>query len=347
MNILFVAGPGRSGTTAFAQYLNRHPGILVCRERYKFIPKEITPGLFAFDRILDHREGETNQPRGYHAGLLAKKEPEKLEWIGDKNPGYVNDFRTLHTNNPGARFVVMHRPAEEVAESYDARSKNPDDAWLGGKNGFELGVRDWNAAMKKTREFAESDMNPNVLIVGYHDFFYRNESFIPLISRFLDIEFDEAVRRSWRRMSLRFEEKRRDKEPLDGKQAKFIAKNKDHAAEAWVLDRIERQWSELGDADDAPDRRPNSGKKPSRTMDGSLEQELRKRLRERNRRIEELEGGLLEERVKARRLEQRNRTLELKIEELERRGQSSQASILNELPEKLGRLKDALSKRFR
>lgn len=158
MNILFVAGPGRSGTTAFAQYLNQHPGILVCRERYKFVPKKITPEHFAFERILDFREGETNQPREYHAALLGKKDAGKVEWIGDKTPGYVKSFKALLKNNPGARFVVMYRPVEEVAESYDARSKSPDDPWLGGTNGFELGVREWNAAMKKTCNFVESGL---------------------------------------------------------------------------------------------------------------------------------------------------------------------------------------------
>ncbi|MDQ3508703.1 MAG: sulfotransferase [Actinomycetota bacterium] len=343
MNTLFVAGPGRSGTTAFAQYMNRHPGVLVCRERYKFIPKKITPELFTFERILDYREGETNLPREYHANLLGKKEPGKVEWIGDKAPGYVKSLGALQKNNPNARFVVMHRPIEEVAESYDERSKSPDDPWLGGKDGFEMGVREWNAAMKKTREFAESASSPNVLIVSYHGFFYRNEAWIPLLSQFLGLEFDDAVRRSWRRMSLRFEERRRDKEPLDERQARLIAKNKNHAAEEWILKRIERQWEELEETSGAGAARPPSGEGGNRTKGDPSEGELRKRLRERKRRIEELESSLLEERGEARSLARQNQRLELRVRGLERL-QTGRSNEPGGVARWLNIVKDGLSK---
>ena len=32
---LFVCGCARSGTTAFGDYLNQHPEVLLCQERYK------------------------------------------------------------------------------------------------------------------------------------------------------------------------------------------------------------------------------------------------------------------------------------------------------------------------
>ncbi len=342
MKPLFVAGPGRSGTSAFTRYLNQHPEIMVCLERYKFIPTEVTPAHFAFDRILDYRKRETNLLEKHYVNLVSRKDPENLKWVGDKTPGYVRNFVPLLKNNPGARFVVMYRPIEEVAESYDARSKNPEDSWLGGKNGFELGVRDWNNAMNKTREFIESDLNPEVLVVSYHDFFYRNESFIPLISRFLDLEFGESVRRSWRKISLQHDERRRDKEPLSEEQARYIEENKNHAAEEWILSRMEKQWEGLEDAGDTPPR-----ERPRTADDESLEQKLRRRLEARKQRIEELKGGLIEERGKTHRLEQQNRKLELKVRELEQRGQSTQAPMSRGLLGKLARLKDALSKRLR
>jgi hypothetical protein len=86
---LFVAGCQRSGTTAFAECLNLHPRILLDVERYRSIPaRTITPELFTFERILDYRE-ETIRPREYYEELLFRKEPEKLEWIGGKNPNYL------------------------------------------------------------------------------------------------------------------------------------------------------------------------------------------------------------------------------------------------------------------
>ena len=60
------------------------------------------------------------------------------------------------------------------------------------------------------------------------------------------LEFDEPVTRSWQEASLGFESKRQSKEPLSEEQQSFIQKHADRAAEAWILDRIEKQWREPG-----------------------------------------------------------------------------------------------------
>lgn len=249
--LLFVGGPSRSGTTALADYLNLHEEILLCMERYKYVSDAVDPGFFALDRITDYEPGQgkqsgaqTNTPREYHEDLVAGKDPDRLKWIGDKYPNYVRRLNTLWRKNPGAKFILTYRPVEEVAESYEKRSKNPDDPWLGGRAGFEIGVRDWNIAMRETRDFIEGFVNAPVLIVGYHDFFYRNEEFVTLISRFLDLEFDAAVRRAWRDASQGFESGRREKEPLSKEQTAFIEEHKDHEVERWILARIARQWEE-------------------------------------------------------------------------------------------------------
>ncbi|WP_160309611.1 sulfotransferase family protein [Rubrobacter aplysinae] len=341
MNILFVAGPGRSGTTAFANYLNQHPRLLICRERYKFLQPEITPDLFSFDRILDYREGETNLPKSYHEELLAGKSPDELAWIGDKTPSYVRNLGKLHKNNPGSRFIVLYRPIEEVAESYDARSKNPEDAWLGGKNGFELGVRDWNIAMKKTRQFVEGPRDPELLIISYHDFFSRSESCIPLVSRFLEIEFDDEVRRAWEKMSRSFENRRRRKEPLSQEQARYIQENKDHETEAWVLDRIQRQWDdpELPFRSTLPAQQEHQGKTEAGTEQttsqkaaprGPNPQQLKQR-------IVTLEQSLEKEQDKTQYLEARLRSLEIQVKEM--RG-STGSRLLKRLDSLRGRLLD-------
>lgn len=192
-----------------------------------------------------YEKRDTNRRRRVHAELVSQKDPEKLKWMGDKFPQYTKSLGLLSENNPGANFIITYRPVEEVAESFEARSKNPEDAWLGGKDGFKLGIEDWNRAMRRTRDFIESGVNPNVLVVSYHDFFHRNEECIPLISRYLDLEFDDAVRSTWNEASQEFENKRRSKEPLDEEKQSFIEKHADREAEAWILDRIEKQWDEL------------------------------------------------------------------------------------------------------
>ena len=297
MNLLFVAGCQRSGTTAFTDYLNLHPEVLICRERYKWAPKAVIPELFTFERVLDYGEGETNVPREHHARLLAGKDPGRLRWIGDKNPGYVNWLGLLSENNPGARFIVLYRPVEEVAESWEARSRNPRDEWLGGKNGFEMGVRAWNQALRNTWEFVESGLNSNVLIVSYHDFFYRNEACVPLISHFLEIKFDETVRGSWGEMSRRFEEERRSKKSLSEEQASFIRRNKDYNAEEWILRRIEAQWEEVG----------------PRGVPGTSALETLKL----ERRVAELEDALAKDSRRARHLKERVQSLEHQLRKVE------------------------------
>lgn len=245
VNMLFITGPGRSGTTAFAEYLNRHPEILVCIERYKHIGSRVSPSLFTFDRILDYRDGETNVSTERHEKLLGKKDPRKLKWIGDKAPGYAKTLQALSENNAGAHFAVMYRPIEEVAESYEARSRNPNDRWLGGKDGFEIGIREWNEAMRNTRRLIKSGMDSKVLLVDYHAFFYDNESCIPLVSQFLDIEFGDSIRESWRKTSSNFEDRRRHKEPLSDEQQALISQNKDHEIDEWARKRIQKQWNLL------------------------------------------------------------------------------------------------------
>ena len=250
LNYLYIGGPSRSGTTALTSYLNRHPEMMICRERFKWIPrKDVTPQVFTFERILDFEDGyekrDTPRRKQVHEELVGSKDSGKLRWMGDKYPGYVRRLDVLSENNPGASFILTYRPVEEVAESFEARSRNPEDAWLGGKEGFRLGVEAWNKAMQHTRDFIQSGVNPNVLVVGYHDFFYRNEEFMPLVSRFLDLTFDEAVLRAWKEESRSFEEERREKEPVDEEQQALIDEYADREAEAGVLRRIEQQYEEF------------------------------------------------------------------------------------------------------
>lgn len=249
-NYLYIGGPARSGTTALTKYLNEHPEVLICRERFKWIPRrEVAPEIFTFERILDFEDGyekrDTPRRKQVHEDLVGRKDPDRLRWMGDKFPGYVRTLDTLSENNPGASFILTYRPVEEVAESYEARSNNPDDEWLGGRDGFWLGIDAWNKAMQRTRDFIESGTNPNVLVVSYHDFFYRNEECMPLISRFLSLEFDESVLEAWRNESQSFESQRREKEPMSEEQQALIDEYADREAEAAVLQRIEQQYGEF------------------------------------------------------------------------------------------------------
>ena len=297
--LLFVCGCDRSGTTTFADFLNSHPEVLVCQERFKAtIPQEqITPELFTFARILDFRPGETENPiwkNGkeffveYHKELVAGKDPERLRWIGDKNPNYIRRLELIAGNNPGARFVVMYRPIEEVAESWEARAKDPEDHW-NSKRGFERAVNTWNSALRNTRWFVEHSLAPRLLVVNYHDFFDRPERVTPLISDFLGLEFDESMTAVWAERSAEFRKGRRPKGKLSPEQRAYIEEHADRAAEAWILDRIEKQWG-------TPDvyARRNSRRALTETMDRMEAKTWRLQ-----RRVKDLEANLARRRREA------------------------------------------------
>jgi hypothetical protein len=236
---LFVAGCQRSGTTAFAEYMNVHPEVLLLRERYKFIPHEVTPELLSFERILAYSAGETNVPEEQYVELLERKDPQKLRWIGDKNPDYYSFFGRLVRQNPGARFIILYRPLEDVAESFDTRARDPEDHRPAHFD-LQKAVKVWNNALNRTRAFAE-DPGARLLVLDYHDFFYHNETCVPLISHFIEIALDEHVLADWKERSAAFEENRRRKSILTEEQKNFLQRKKDHEAEEWILKRIEDQ----------------------------------------------------------------------------------------------------------
>lgn len=323
MNVLFVAGPARSGTTALTDYLNVHPQILVCRERYKFAIPGITPDYFTPEKVLGSRKGETSMPAAPDAGLFERKDLSEVVWIGDKNPNYVSSMALLLKNNPGARFILTYRPVEEVAESHDERARDPRGSWLKGQNGFEVGVRAWNTAMRKTRRFIEGGLEdglrPNALIISYHDFFgERQEDCARLLSRFLDLDFDDEIVAAWRTTSSSFEGERREKDPPTDEQQAYLDANKDTAAEAWVLNRLEGQWKELDVEAEASGRRVVREVADSGLLEAQAEEEARaeeiKRLRHRVRRLQE---NLARERRAKRRLRLRASNLEQRLEDIE------------------------------
>lgn len=329
MRPLFVTGCQRSGTTAFAEYLNDHPEVLVCRERYKYIPRQVTFDHFSFERILKYSKSETNVPEEQFVQLLSRKDPARLKWLGDKNPDYYKLFRRLLRQNPGAHFIVLYRPLEEVAESFESRAKDPKDHWPVHYD-FERAIMLWNLALTRTREFIESDQGGNVLIIDYHDFFYRNKTCAPLISRFLDLELDDTVLESWRNRSMRFGRTRRRKNELNKEQISLIQNNKDHAVEKWILNRIERQSS-------APElflAKHSSAPLPSPQRSGPKDQEQH---------IEDLRRRLKVACRKADELARQNCRLIRKRQELEEQLRAIQSSRSWRLLRALGRVKARLT----
>jgi chondroitin 4-sulfotransferase 11 len=246
---LFVCGCDRSGTKALTDYLNHHPQILVCQERSGTKQRgEITLDLPMFERILHSLQEETADPAPDndadrlikpHAELLASRDPARLRWIGASYSDYVRRMESVAAHNPGARFIVVYRPIEEVAESWEPKDADDNQSR---SNGFGRAVKTWNRSLQGTRRFIRSSLVPRVLLVSYHDLLYRTETIVPLISRFLGLEFDESVTAD----EALQPERVRSEETLGKGKRSLIQKHANRAAEAWILDRIERQWKKPG-----------------------------------------------------------------------------------------------------
>ena len=316
---LFVIGSSRSGTTALTDYLNQHEEILICRERYKRVPEQIDPSLLTYDRILDYkpqrRGGETNIPREHHVELLDRKNPAKLKWIGDKQPAESRRYRAISENNPGAHFLITYRPIEEVVESFEDRTKELDNPVFGGKDGVKMGVAEWNRAMTSAREYLETYDEPNGLIISYHDFFYRKEDYVPLLSEFLEIDFDDSILEAWANTSREFENRRRKKEPTTEAKAKYINENKDHDVDEWMLERIARQWSEPGLYKQSVGRE-RSRQKLAAALANQLQQERAdtRELQQLERRSKQLEAEMRAERKRVKTAGEKHRNLNAKME---------------------------------
>lgn len=133
---LFVAGVGRSGTTAILDVLAAHPEVAMGVERFKGLwgdLDQLGPELFARDRFFDFEDGLTNlRPqdgrrwRDHYARMSAKWDTAR--YVGDKMTAVR--IQKIWRRQPEARFVCIVRDIEEVAHSWHARARDAGDrAW--------------------------------------------------------------------------------------------------------------------------------------------------------------------------------------------------------------------------
>jgi hypothetical protein len=174
---LFALGLARSGTTALAGLLSSHPHIGLGIERYKDLYRQDEPlvdeRLFERDRFFDFSDGWTNivpdlDPawRAHYAALEAKW--DDLHYVGDK----LVSVRIQHiwSSMPQARFVCIVRSVTEVAASWEARARNPEDAAWSARRGARRSVRQWNQATRRIRRALRQ--HPDRVVVVEHAAFF-------------------------------------------------------------------------------------------------------------------------------------------------------------------------------
>jgi hypothetical protein len=186
---LFIGGPARSGTTAFAQLINRHRRIAIGIERYKFIypnasrRAEIGPQLFEAGRFFRFDPSETNIGPARLGPLdVFQRKFAAAVYRGDKIPHIMRYRRIIDKALPGSRFIIMYRDVNRICSSWNQRALNSQDHWAE-KNDFRVAVTAINtelsAAVRFQRKFPH-----RCLIVRYENIF--GSAAVETMQRILD-----------------------------------------------------------------------------------------------------------------------------------------------------------------
>ncbi|BBD09304.1 putative uncharacterized protein [Desulfovibrio ferrophilus] len=130
--LFLVMGVPRSGTTALADALNRHPAIFCGIERFDWpLEKAVYP--FCIDDFFDPQVPDAK----FHERNLAIVQPKtELVALGNKKPRYYISLPSLLQRQP-ARLIWTYRNPAHTAFSWNARALNTEDAgWHRGMTGL-------------------------------------------------------------------------------------------------------------------------------------------------------------------------------------------------------------------
>jgi hypothetical protein len=175
-DLLFLAGMGRSGTTALLEVFSAHNEIALGVERYKRLyPRDepVSAELFEEQRFFDFHDGLTNltpeqapEWAPHYAAMRAKW--SRARYVGDK----MVAIRLQHVWDtlPDARFVCIVRDLEPVAASWEARARNPDDKGWAADADATKAVAAWNRSLRRVRRAVRQ--HPDRAVVVEYDRFF-------------------------------------------------------------------------------------------------------------------------------------------------------------------------------
>lgn len=176
MRYLFVGGPARSGTTGFAQLINRHPRVAIGIERYKFLypnlmrRSEVGPNLFQADRFFQFLPDETNIGPARLGSIDAFKEKHAVAaYRGDKIPHVMRYRRVLENAFPLCRFIIMYRDVTRICSSWNQRAQDTRDHWAE-HNNFTNAVGAINRELGAAVRYQKKNQS-RCLIVRYENIF--------------------------------------------------------------------------------------------------------------------------------------------------------------------------------
>lgn len=177
---VFVAGLGRSGTTALGKLLNLSSMIAIYTELYPpFRIDGYCQSDFSEEVVL--RNLESSHRKENHTSILTKSSDAKL--IGDKRPNFQfcaeSTFDNLGIEN--TKCIYIDRSLVDICRSTHLRSENLDDPWQLEK-GVEYTILLYNASCRQMIHLQKNrpDVLSSFLFPAYEDVFSSTEKAIEL-----------------------------------------------------------------------------------------------------------------------------------------------------------------------
>jgi hypothetical protein len=253
-NYLFICGAPRSGTTATAQLLNRHPKVAVGIERYKNLkPADLGEHLFANERFFDFRPTDTNV-RAQNVYSRLEKKYQNATWRGDKVPRYYTRYDTLFEKFESSIVVFMLRDVHAVASSWNKRAEDPEDKWPEGNN-YVQAVKEWNESLALTLE-SRQKYGERLLVVEYERLFSGDIDVLHGILRKMKLLAPKVLLRQFDIMTRDWEKRIQKTSSARDGQVRFIDANADVQSYSKLKSFADRDASPQGDAPPAGKRRP-------------------------------------------------------------------------------------------
>jgi hypothetical protein len=178
VNIFFVCGAPKSGTTWLQRILDAHPEV-VCSGEGHFISRFSKPAaelINAYNRELTLEAKLVYEDRPYYAGVgqdefdelvrgfilrrLSQRAGPQTRWVGDKTPAYFRQLNFLHRLFPAAKIIHIVRDPRDVAVSrmVFSRRAGVEEACTPGseqhRKTIEGALKTWTEAVTAVDAFA-------------------------------------------------------------------------------------------------------------------------------------------------------------------------------------------------
>lgn len=245
-SFLFIAGCERTGTTALLRLLNSDSRIVLGKERFKFICKTLAMDHFRPSSFFQPNSEQTNFLNAdYYAKLQRRWEDGGIRYIGDKNPMYFNHLDRFASHFREAKFLFTFRDLDRVADSYNARARNPEDVnWPENKD-FRIAVRNWHQSLSCGRRFHFNSDQNRVFFVEYEKFFSGDEQYLEALYGFVELPLTPEVLTTFRAITKDWAQRASRPLGLSDEEADYVTTNRDEKLEAWYRNISTRQLKRM------------------------------------------------------------------------------------------------------